>query len=141
VASEKSSGCLKWVFVSVAAVGLALLFSPKRQDQRQEPAPPAAPVANLPSYRMLFANDKAGGGRFGDALVPTLSRATPEAERERIARGIAQKEGLTNLAIYSTEDAYKANVSASFGAQHPDAMRGGFLGSLDGGSFRPGEEN
>jgi membrane-associated protease RseP (regulator of RpoE activity) len=98
-------------------------------------------VANLPAYRMLFANDKLGGGRFGDALVPTLSRKTPVAERERVARGIAKKERLTNLVIYSTEEACEANISASFLEKHPNALKQGLLGSLDEDTFRPGEAN
>ncbi len=152
VASKKDSGCLTWAFVIAAGIGLAILFSPKGHDQNPEPTAPApspkdhgqnrepAPSsASLPAYKMLFANDKLGGGRFGDALVPSLSRETPLSERERVARGIAQKERLTNLAIYSTEQAYEANTSASFLKEHPDALKQGFLGSLDENTFRPGE--
>jgi hypothetical protein len=125
MASKRDPRYLAWALVIVAGFGLAMLFAP--------------PVAGLPDYQMLFANDKLGGGRFGDALVPSLSRKTPVAERERVARGIAQKERLTELAIYSTEGAYKANVSASFLKEHPDALRQGFLGSLNESTFQPGE--
>jgi hypothetical protein len=139
VASKTGSGCLTWVFVIAAGIGLAILFSQKGQEQKPGPTPPTPSVASIPAYRMLFANDKLGGGRFGDALIPSLSRKTPVAERERLARDIAQQERLTNLAIYSTEAAYEANTSASFLAKHPDALKHGFLGSLDENKFQPGE--
>ena len=139
MASKKGSGFLTWVFVIATGTGLAILFSQKGQDQKPGPTPPAPSVASLPAYRLLFANDKLGGGRFGDALVPSLSRKTPVAERERVARGIAQKERLTTLAIYSTEEAYEANTSASFLEKHPDVLKHGFLGSLDENKFQPGE--
>jgi hypothetical protein len=139
VTSKTGSGCLTWVFVIAAGTGLALLFSQKGREQRPGPTPPTPSVTSLPGYRMLFANDKLGGGRFGDALVPSLSRKTPVAERERVTRGIAQQERLTNLAIYSTEEAYEANTSASFLEKHPDALKHGFLGSFDENKFQPGE--
>ncbi len=108
-------------------------FAPKKQ-----PGPDNPQVqVDLPPYTMLFENDKLGGGRFGDALVPSLSRTTTLEERERVARGIAANERLTNLSIYSTNEAYQANVSASYSDAHPDAMKSGFLGSLDQNEFRP----
>ncbi len=73
-------------------------------------------------------------------LIASLSRKTPAAERERVARGIAAAEGFDELSIYSTEDAQKANVSASFAKAHPRAMKEGFLGSLREGKFTAGEE-
>jgi hypothetical protein len=131
------------------AIVSAMNRSPTNPVMNDQPSPapsqnhialePAPSSASLPAYRMLFAQDKLGGGRFGDALLSSLSRETPAAERERVARGIAQKERLTNLAIYSTEEAYEANTSASFLKEHPDALKHGFLGSLDENTFRPGE--
>ena len=43
------------------------------------------------------------------------------------------------LYLYSTRDAYEANMSASYLRSHPNALRVGFLGTLDAGSFTPGE--
>jgi hypothetical protein len=109
--------------------------------QAVDPTPVARESeAGLPAYTILFANEKlSGGGRFGDALVPSLSRATPVAERERVTRQIAAKEKINELSVYSSEKAYKANVSASYAASNPDAMHQGFLGVLQDGKFTPGE--
>jgi hypothetical protein len=95
-----------------------------------------------PSPKRYWLNGRFGivsRGRFGDALIPSPSRKTPAAERERVTRGIAQKERLTKLAIHSTEEAYKANVSASFLEKHPNALKEGFLGSVKENGFYPGE--
>lgn len=110
-------------------------------DQLVDVAPVGrAAGTSLPAYTILFADEKyGGGGRFGDVWVPSLSRETSVAERERVIREIAAKEGINDLSIYSTEDAYKANVSESFAASHPNAMRQGFLGMLRDDEFTPGE--
>ena len=107
-----------------------------------EASPPVVRTARggLPQYTVLFSVERfGGGGRFGDVLVPSLSRATPAEERERVARAIAQKEGLADVTIYSSEDAYKANTSERYLRAHPDALRRGLLGSLQSGRFTPGE--
>ncbi|MBV8383051.1 MAG: tetratricopeptide repeat protein [Planctomycetaceae bacterium] len=96
------------------------------------------PTDALPAYRVLFSAQKLGGGKFGDVLVLSLSRTTPASERGAIARRIAQQEGLTEISIYSSKEAYKANVSASYLKQHPDALKKGFLGSIRDGQFTPG---
>jgi hypothetical protein len=95
---------------------------------------------SLPAYTVLSSNTKiGGGGKFGDILVPSLSRKTPVETRERVFRAIASKEGLDEVSFYSMEDAYKANTSSSYAASHPKALQKGFLGSLSGGRFTAGE--
>ena len=94
---------------------------------------------SLPAYSVLFSNKKIGGGKFGDILIPSFSRQTPVKKRETIFRSISAKEGIEDVSFYSAEEAYKANVSASFAKSHPNAMRDGFLGTLREGKFTAGE--
>lgn len=91
-----------------------------------------------PAYKVLFSYS-GKGRKFGDILVPSFSRATPVETREVVLRAIAAKEGLDDVSLYSSEEAYKANVSASFQKSHPDALQNGFLGMLREGKFTAGE--
>ncbi|MCH7681140.1 hypothetical protein IID10_17545 [candidate division KSB1 bacterium] len=103
---------------------------------------PFIPVARktsekLPAYTVLFSDTK-----FGEFWVPSFSRNTPVKTREAVFGAIAAKEGINDMSFfYSTEEAYKANFSASFARTHPDAMRKGFLGMLQGGVFTAGESS
>lgn len=94
---------------------------------------------SLPAYAVLYSNKMVSSRKFGDILIPFFSRQTPPAQRESTFRAIARKEGLDNASFYSINNAYKANVSASFAKSHPNAMRNGFLGMLQGGKFIAGE--
>jgi len=95
---------------------------------------------DLPSYIVLYVNEAGdGSGRFGDVLVPSLSRQTPASERESLARRIAEKEHINHMCLYSTKDAYQANVSGSYQEAHPNALRDGFLGVVDGDKWTLGE--
>lgn len=94
---------------------------------------------SLPAYKVLYSNKMVSSRKFGDILIPSFSRQTPVTQRESTFRAIAKKEGLHNISFYSIENAYKANVSASFAKSHPNAMRNGFLGMIQGGKFIAGE--
>lgn len=98
---------------------------------RQRPIAQAQPVA-LPDYRVL---DKVGG--YIDVLVPSLSVNTPTDSLERLIRRIARAEGATQVTMYRTEEAFRANFSSSYAEQHPGALEAGYLGSLSGGRFTP----
>lgn len=93
--------------------------------------------ASLPAYTVLSQTELLISGRHGDVLIPSMSRADPD--RERVFRAIAARENLTQAAFYSTEGAYRANGSAVFLAENPEALQEGFLGSLTEGEFVPGE--
>ena len=101
--------------------------------------PIARPAVNeLPAYTILFSVDLADGtGRMGDILIPSLSPSTPTAKRESVARSIATKEGFVTVYLYRTREAYEANMSSSYAKAHPDALKSGFLGSLEGDKFMP----
>lgn len=91
-----------------------------------------AAAAGLPEYTVI---DKVGDNL--EVLVPSLSVDAPDAEIEAVARSIASAERVGTIYLYRTEDAQKANMSASFAERHPDAMAEGYLGVLRGGAFEP----
>ncbi len=92
---------------------------------------------SLPAYTILGRTELLVGGRHGDVLIPSMSRTDPD--RERVFRAISTREDLTQATFYSTEDAYRANGSAAFLAENPEALQVGFLGSLTEGEFLSGE--
>jgi hypothetical protein len=127
------------VYEDTAGAGRKLVWGETEQYVAPAPSTGAA-AADLPAYKVLFSAQKfGGGGRFGDVLVSSISRTTPAKTREEIARKIAAKEGLVQVSLYSTEEAYKANNSESFSKAHPGALKRGFLGMIQDGKFIPGE--
>ncbi|WP_368411243.1 hypothetical protein [Paludisphaera mucosa] len=139
--------CLTLGLLLVVVVVAGTILAPRRPegerpvDVRRAPVSPEGPyereaVDDLPAYRVVKVITNAVVGRSSDVIVPSLSPKTPKTERESIARAIAQKERLDEAWFYSTEEAARANKSASFAEEHPDAMKRGYLGSLDHGQFR-----
>ena len=55
-----------------------------------------------------------------------------------IAIGICSAEDIDDIYLYSTWDAYHANVDGEYSDSHPNALRVGFLGSLINGTFTLG---
>lgn len=111
-----------------------------RNYDMRTPAPRRERDPTLPKYEVLFRVKQMHNGRvYGDVLVSSLSRAAPARAREQVARAILSQESLDDIALYSTRDAYEANVSAPYLESHPDALRKGFLGSLKDGTFLAGE--
>lgn len=107
-----------------------------------EPPQGAAGEGNesFPSYKVLFSGNLMNGtGRYGGILIPSISLKTPAETRESIARRIAEAENFSNLSLYSTEEAYKANISESYSKAHPGALHQGYMGMLEDGKFIAGE--
>jgi hypothetical protein len=96
-------------------------------------------LKKLPEYKVLGVVRLLGGHYFAEILIPEFSRRTPIPAREAALREIAKIEDLTIASLYSTKDAFKANNSDRFARRHPDAMKTGYLGALEGGVFVPGE--
>ena len=94
---------------------------------------------DVPEYVVLDIVDQISGVRYGDVLVSTSSRQTTAGQIADVLKAIAEREGLGQAILYCSRDAYEANMSSSFGKQHPDALKTCFLGSLDGALFTPGE--
>lgn len=86
---------------------------------------------SLPHYKILFqVKLMSGTGEYGEILIQSYSKATPTEEREKTLRKIIKKEGFVSAALYSTEDAYKANSSESFSKANPNALKNGYLGQI-----------
>ncbi|GAB6283279.1 MAG: hypothetical protein STSR0008_20390 [Ignavibacterium sp.] len=88
-------------------------------------------ASGLPAYTIIDQVNLLSGGRYGDILITTYSKSTSKKLIEKVLRQIASKEGFTQAALYCTMDAYKANNSASFSKEHPNALNKGFLGMLN----------
>jgi len=91
----------------------------------------------LPEYTVLDTVALITGGKHGDILIPTYSRDTSVDILEATANKIARDGGFTSLSMYMTEDAYRADMSASFSNEHPGALENGFLGRYENGQFYP----
>ena len=129
--SDLATICYEWT----ESQGLVKSFD------RRVPAPRKNRDPALPKYEVLFRVKQYMGNKriYGDVLIASLSRATPAKKREQVARAICRQERLDDLCLYSTRDAYEANISESYSKSHPDALKKGFLGSLTDGKFVAGE--
>ena len=109
-------------------------------DRSRKPKKDLDSKLETPKYVILDSVTTIGGKFYADVLISSFSRQTPVSERRKAAKRIAKKEGFHHVSFYSTREAYKANMSASYLREHPDALEKGFLGSLENGRFSPGEE-
>ncbi len=91
-----------------------------------------AAATGLPDYTVI---DKVGDNL--EVLIPSLSVDALDSEIEAVARGIASAERVGTVYLYRTEDAQRANMSASFAEQNPNAMSDGYLGMLQNSEFFP----
>ena len=89
-----------------------------------------------PAYTVLDRVELASGeGTYGDVLVTSISPSTPKSELKEIFNGIAAKENFVEMALYCTQDAYKANYSDSYSRANPNALKKGYIGSIRGGAI------
>ena len=102
--------------------------------------PALSPKMALPKYEVIDKMKRGDCVMHGDVLVASYTPTTPVADRERTAKSIAAKEGLDDLFLYSTRDAYKAAYSDSFKKEHP-AASAGYLGRWRDGKFTPNTES
>ncbi len=93
------------------------------------------PPTRLPDYRVLDRVKLISGEQYGHVLLESLSPKTPAPRRQAVLRDIAAIEGLSIAILYSTEDAFKAAFSESYQKDHPNALKTGFLGRLERGTF------
>lgn len=117
--------------------GLNLVYDRSRPRESEY----IEPELELPDYTILDEVNLLVGGYYGDVLVPSLTPDTQVEELEAVAGQIAQAEGFDEISLYCTEEAYRANFSASFLEDHPDALKDGFLGHYKDGVFRPSSYN
>ena len=107
-----------------------------------EPAPEATAVEQpvpepdpLPEYRILDRTRLMGGGAHGDVLVESYSRETPAGNRREALRRIMSKEGLSEAALYCSEDAMRASYSSSYAEAHPSEVERCAIGVYVNGRF------
>ncbi len=95
------------------------------------------PTQRIPGYEVLDETKLSdGSGEICvEVLVESLSRATPVAERERIARVIAARQSTTYVLLYCTRIAMKANYSLKAKNANPGALEDGFLGEFRHNKF------
>lgn len=84
----------------------------------------------LPKYTVA---DKVAD--YIEVILPSVPVTTPRAELERIARAIAEREGVGAVGMFRTEESRQAGTNESYARRHPNAYREGFLGSLRDGKF------
>ena len=130
------------IMIGLACLGQARGDVKKPDPAKSAPAPAKLP-AGLPEYTVLYTGPQVRGGgkpmgRRGDVLIKSLTRKTDPAELEAIGRAILKKEGYHFATFYRTEEAYKANESATYLKAHPRALVDGFLGAIGGSLTDPG---
>ena len=111
--------------------GLTLRFD---QSVRRQQKPEVLDGASIPKYEILETLRQLNGRESGSVLVPSLSRQTPPAERERVARLIMAAEGFDDLYMYATREALEADNSTTYSRQHPEAEKGRLGGIINGTS-------
>jgi hypothetical protein len=110
-----------------------------RKEIPLEPSPVKAgervETAELPRYEILSTLRQMSGRVWGDVLIESFSRGTPADEREAVIRQIAAREGLDDVSLYCSRDAYEADMSSPFAEAHPEALPKCGLGTLQNGRF------
>ena len=96
-----------------------------------------ADAFSMPEYTILDTVPLLAGGKHGDVLIPTYSPDTSTDILSETALNITRLGGFTSLSLYSTEEAYRANYSASYNNEHPGALENGCLGRYENGQFYP----
>ena len=91
----------------------------------------------LPEYQVVNVTDQLVGGKFGEILIPSLKVDMDVDSLSQIAFAILEREGLDEGSFYVTESARKADFSASYSEQHPNAAKEGYLGAIRKGQFEP----
>jgi hypothetical protein len=117
-----------------------LLFSCQEKESKKTEETDNAETLILPEYEIIDETLLISGEKVGEVLIQSFSRNTPVSEREKVLREIAKIKGYEKAYLYSTRESQKANFSDSFRKKHPDALKTGYLGSLNKGNFIPGEE-
>jgi len=114
----------------------ALLCCTACQSERvsDEPGAQEAPLQGVPSYEVHKRNPYFKGGEQGHIFL-WGGWVLPPDSLAKVAILIAKHEKLERASYYVSEEGYKANMSASYQARHPDALRNYFLGTVEDGRF------
>lgn len=78
-------------------------------------------------YTLLDTVDLISGGKYCDFLLSGISNNISKSEVDRIRSVLNNKYGCLYYAIYTSQDAYNANLDSSFSETHPGALEKGLL--------------
>ncbi len=92
---------------------------------------------SIPDYSVVARVKLLTGGVHGDILLPSARPGMSADTLASIAQAIIAKENLTEADLYRTEAARKANLSAAYAKQHPEALASGYLGKIKDRQFTP----
>ena len=98
------------------------------RKQQAEKEPEKIAKQPLPDYEVIQKKNRPVGGLHAEVLIPSFSRGTLVDTQRQVAKAIADKEGCNTVNIYATREAQQAMNSATYKADHPDAVKG-YLGS------------
>lgn len=90
---------------------------------------------NLPEYVILDQFELISGGKAGDVLIKSFSKETSLDKLKNTLNKIIEKENFKNVTLYSTREAFKANMDSSYSEENPDALNNGLLLSYFDGEF------
>lgn len=103
-----------------------------------EPHYSRAATATFPAYSILGGVPEIGGRRYGDVLVPSLSRSVSAERRAAILRAILSREGFSDGSLYCSKTAFLANLGEGSGGNR--ALKKCPLGELRKGTFNSYDE-
>lgn len=89
----------------------------------------------LPEYVILDQFELISGGKAGDVLIKSFSKKTSIDKLKNTLNKIIEKENFKNVTLYSTREAFKANMDSSYSEENPDALNNGLLLSYFDGEF------
>lgn len=76
----------------------------------------------MPEYSIIDQVDLYTGWKLLDALVSTYSKETPNSELLKGATKLSEIHRATRVDLYCSEEAQKANYSAKFAEENPEAI-------------------
>lgn len=111
---------------------LTLAFSCQQEQVRETAEAPA--LSDVPAYKVLKRNPYWKGGEQGHVLLWDGRHLTADS-LAALAIEISKQERLSMASFYSSEDGYRASVSAPFRERNPDA-ESHYLGLVEDGVFK-----
>ena len=121
------------------AAGDTLVTEVEPLVTKDEPPVTPSPTVAIPRYEVVARVKPMAGGMHGDVLIPSVRPDMSVDSLTAIALSIVAKENLTQADFYRTESARRANLSASYGEQHPGALEKGYIGDVKDGAFTPSQ--
>ena len=118
------------IVICMISVGSFWITSCNQFDQNQSNI--GTPIqSQLPKYSTLSAvRLYTGHGKYGDVLIPSITREVKAQERETLLRKIMKTEGWVIISAFSTKDAFNQRTCDSLPDRAP-AFKTGYIGKID----------